>query len=75
MFRPSTGTWYVRNVLAFQFGDNGDIPVPGDYNGDGITDLAVYRPSTRQWFVRDILAVQFGDPGDRRCRATTTVTA
>ena len=64
VYRPSTGTWYVRNLLAVQFGDAGDIPVPGDYNGDGITDLAVYRPSTGTWYVRNLLAVQFGDPGD-----------
>jgi spore coat protein A len=27
------------------------VPVPGDYDGDGVTDLAVWRGSTGQWYV------------------------
>ena len=38
--------------------------MPGDYNGDGSEDFAVFRPSTGTWLVRNQFAVQFGDRGD-----------
>jgi hypothetical protein len=48
------GCWYVINSLdgrawKFPLGQKGDIPVPGDYDGDGITDLAVWRASEGNW--------------------------
>ena len=44
-------TDYATSV-SFQWGLDGDVPVPGDYDGDGVTDLAVWRPSTGMWFIR-----------------------
>ena len=44
VWRPSNGTWYIRNIATIQWGLTGDIPVPADYDGDGDVDPAVYRP-------------------------------
>ncbi len=75
LFRPSDGNWYglsSRNSFSsfsVHFGQNGDVPVGGDYDGDGYSDYAVWRPSTGVWYVYrtsdgQFTAYQFGLPTD-----------
>ncbi|MCO5333935.1 MAG: hypothetical protein M9893_07970 [Pyrinomonadaceae bacterium] len=37
---------------ADQFGTTGDVPSPGDYDGDGKADVAVFRPTGSTWYVK-----------------------
>lgn len=51
VWRPSNGNWYCFGGPGSQqfitnWGNSGDKPVQGDYDGDGKTDLAIYRPPT-----------------------------
>lgn len=74
LFRPSTGTWYVRPTKlsgdsSMQFGVSTDTPVPADFDGDGRMDYAVFRPSDGTWYVRpsaggNDLSMQFGESTD-----------
>jgi hypothetical protein len=45
-------------------GLSGDVPVPGDYDGDGLTDIAIFRASTNTWHVLGQFAIVFGASGD-----------
>ena len=64
VYRPATGTWFIKGQGSVVFGAASDIPVPGDYNGDGTTDVAVFRPSTGTWYIRGQGTVAFGASGD-----------
>jgi len=45
------GAWFVHQGSVPHWGISGDVPVPADYDGDGLTDLAIWRPSTAEWWV------------------------
>ncbi|WP_168216867.1 hypothetical protein [Cellulomonas sp. Y8] len=73
------GTWYVRGSLTsgpadlcFVFGQAGDQPVFGDWDGDGLPTPGVFRASTGTWYLSNApfaqsgadVVVQYGSPGD-----------
>jgi Divergent InlB B-repeat domain/FG-GAP-like repeat len=64
VFRPASGGWFMPDQGAVQFGLPGDIPLSGDFDGDGTPDIALYRPWTGQWFTPGQPARQWGSPGD-----------
>jgi subtilisin-like proprotein convertase family protein len=35
VFRPGTGQWFINGLGSTAFGQPGDVPVPGDYDGNG----------------------------------------
>jgi hypothetical protein len=78
VFRPSTGYWYTTqnpatNFGAQQWGQSGDVPLIGDYDGDGKIDFGVYRGGT--WYLLNsgnssLLTYYFGSASDKPVPAT-----
>jgi type II secretory pathway pseudopilin PulG len=56
--------------ILFFFGKTGDLPIAGDWDGDGIDTVGVYRPSTSEFFLvndflgGEVITVKFGVQGD-----------
>jgi hypothetical protein len=71
VFRPTDTTWYIRlsggngSVVSQPWGLISDVLYPGDFDGDGNTDIGVWRPSTKTFYAirssdHTLLQVQFG---------------
>jgi hypothetical protein len=59
LFRPSNGQFQLRNSntagsaeISEDFGQSGDQPLAGDWNGDGVDNPGVFRPSTGQFLLQ-----------------------
>ena len=84
IYRPSEARMYVINKLgsndgglgaadyAFYFGNPGDKPFTGDFNGNGQDTVGLHRESTGFVYYRDSLTTGiadgdffYGDPGDQ----------
>jgi hypothetical protein len=83
IYRPSEQKFYLYTTtctgspmgaaqIAFLFGNPGDNPVAGDWDGDGIDEVGLHRESTGFFYWRNTLntgvadgEIFFGDPGDR----------
>lgn len=60
----------INSQTAIQWGASGDVPVGGDYDGDGLTDFTVFRPANGVWYIlqssnNQFRAVAFGQSGDK----------
>lgn len=66
IWRPSNGLWCVLGgtgsaQTTYGWGTNGDLPAPGDYDGDGKTDFAIYRrSSTTFWIMKSSDSTYYG---------------
>jgi len=56
--------WAVKDQLRVYFGSAGDVPVPGDYNGNSIDDIAIFRPYASLWAIKDQTRIYYGKNGD-----------
>jgi hypothetical protein len=74
VFRPSNGVWYIKGHgyghwgstsgnVEIQCGTAGDIPVPGDYFGEGRLRVAVFRPSNGTWYIKGPGLTHWGQTG------------
>ena len=88
LFRPSTRGWYFDingnldnckriDVCKKSFGRSGDLPVVGDWTGNGKIKIGVFSPSTAKWALdlngdkkmgrkcaKDLCISSFGAAGD-----------
>jgi glucose/arabinose dehydrogenase len=78
--RPSLGVFLMRNTntsggpnKTLTFGLPTDLPITGDWNGDGVETPGVFRPTTGEFFLSNSTAspavvshyLVFGIPGDQ----------
>jgi hypothetical protein len=49
----------TQGFIATSFVAPEDFPVPGDYDGVGHAELAVYRPSTSEWLITGPSGVEY----------------
>jgi hypothetical protein len=73
---PKSGVWYLRDPLtgdttSFYYGNPGDHPFMGDWDGDGVDTPGLYRRSDGYAYLRNSntqgvadVAFLFGNPGD-----------
>jgi hypothetical protein len=63
LYRPSTAQWFLdrngsrswngcsKDTCVNDFGAPGDLPITGDWSGNGISKIGIFRPSTQEWML------------------------
>jgi hypothetical protein len=70
VYDPDTSTFTQQGGVApIVFGVHGDIPLTGDWDGDGLADIGVFRQSEGKFFLRrkdaSVSTIVYGQSGDR----------
>ncbi len=84
VYRPSEARFYIINELGsgdaglgradvdYVFGDRGDVPIVGDFDGDGVDTVGLYRPTSGRVYYRNRHRAGnadadfiYGNPSDR----------
>ena len=47
-----TGNGQLLEGGPIQFGWSATVPAPGDFDGDGLCDIAVFHQATGDWYIR-----------------------
>ncbi|NLE68244.1 MAG: hypothetical protein GX608_12565, partial [Lentisphaerae bacterium] len=75
VYDTAHGNWYSRTlagatiVWGANWGGSEFSPVSGDFDGDGVNDLAVYHETSGRWYIvslngtRLVWGKQWGGPG------------
>jgi hypothetical protein len=73
VFRPSNNVFYLRSstgtVSAIVLGNTNDLPIIGDWDGNGTDEIGVFRPSNNVFYLRSstgtVSAIVLGNTGDK----------
>ena len=59
VFRPNTGEWFLDDngngqwdtgdIHISSFGKSGDLPVVGNWSGNGVSNIGTFTPATGMW--------------------------
>ncbi|MFH1038981.1 MAG: GEVED domain-containing protein [PVC group bacterium] len=60
--------WFLRNIGKVRYGYASDIPVTGDFDGNGAYNFGTFRPGERRWYIFNPSGPNFkqryGESGD-----------
>lgn len=58
------GSYNRGTIFSLRLPTSGSSPWITDFNGNGISEIAIFRESSGLWAIRDLTRIYFGAPGD-----------
>jgi hypothetical protein len=51
--------WFLRNIGKVRYGYASDLPVVGDFDGNGMYNLGTFRPGESMWYIYNPIGPNF----------------